>query len=76
MKLNGRRWIGVMWLLVAGILPAEEPATLNAFPEPHDTEKEPGQPLAPDAAAQGFRVPEGFRVTVFASEQRFVTRSR
>jgi putative membrane-bound dehydrogenase-like protein len=44
-------------------------ASLGAdFPKPYDSEKNPGKPLTPAAAARGFRVPEGFSVDVFAAE--------
>ena len=38
------------------------------FPEPPNTERSATRPLAPADAAAGFRVPEGFRVNVFAAE--------
>jgi putative membrane-bound dehydrogenase-like protein len=38
------------------------------FPAPYDSEKAPGGPLAAAEAAKAFRVPPGFRVTVFAAE--------
>src|SRR5205085_2896486 len=38
------------------------------FPKPYDSEKSAERPLAPAAAAKGFRVPDGFSVSVFAAE--------
>ena len=38
------------------------------FPDPPNTGSVSTLPLAPAAAAAGFRVPEGFRVNVFAAE--------
>ncbi len=38
------------------------------FPEPPNTERSATRPLAPADAAAGWRVPEGFRVNVFAAE--------
>lgn len=40
----------------------------TAFPEPYDSEKAKGRPLSPQEAAASFRLPDGFQVTVFASE--------
>jgi len=41
----------------------------TAFPTPINTESDrQSQPLTPDAAARGFRVPAEFEVTVFAAE--------
>lgn len=38
------------------------------FPTPYDSGKPTGAPLAPADAANGFRVPAGFKVSVFAAE--------
>jgi putative membrane-bound dehydrogenase-like protein len=38
------------------------------FPKPFDSETSKERPLAPEAAARGFRVPDGFSVRVFAAE--------
>jgi putative membrane-bound dehydrogenase-like protein len=38
------------------------------FPAPYNSEPSSGHPMAPEAAARAFRVPEGFRVSVFAAE--------
>src|SRR5438128_2195702 len=38
------------------------------FPPPRNTERSPTRPLSGAAAAAGFRVPAGFRVTAFAAE--------
>ena len=44
------------------------PAEAGDFPDPPNTGPASTQPLPPAAAAAGFRVPEGFRVNVFAAE--------
>lgn len=50
-------------LCLLGVLWADE------FPEVYNSEKnQKGEPMAPEAAARAFQVPEGFEVTVFASE--------
>jgi len=38
------------------------------FPEPYNSEKRPGAPMPAVEAAGSFRMPDGFSVTVFASE--------
>lgn len=38
------------------------------FPEPYDSEKTPGDPMPAEEAAAKWKLPEGFKVTVFASE--------
>jgi putative membrane-bound dehydrogenase-like protein len=38
------------------------------FPEPPNTERSSTRPLAPADAAAGWRIPQGFRVNVFAAE--------
>ena len=43
-------------------------AYCDDFPEPANTERSSTLPLAPADAAAGWRVPEGFRVNVFAAE--------
>jgi len=47
---------------------AVAPALGGDFPEPPNTEHSSTRPLSPAEAAAGFRVPEGFRVNVFAAE--------
>lgn len=48
---------------------AQSPSPMAAFPEPHDTEPPAsGLPLPAEEAAKRFELPEGFQVTVFASE--------
>lgn len=52
-----------LFLFVAGVLHAED------FPEVYNSEKnQKGEPMSPEEAAMAFQVPEGFEVTVFASE--------
>jgi putative membrane-bound dehydrogenase-like protein len=56
-------------LLLAAIMLVQSHARADDFPEPPDTEREVGAgPLTPDKAAAGFRVPPGFKVSVFAAE--------
>ncbi|MBI5759134.1 MAG: c-type cytochrome [Planctomycetales bacterium] len=56
-------------LLLAAIMLVQSHARADDFPEPPDTERDVGAgPLAPDKAAAGFRVPPGFKVSVFAAE--------
>src|SRR4051794_7681301 len=43
-------------------------AHADDFPEIYDSEKGNAKPMAPAGAAQGFRMPEGFHVNVFAAE--------
>ena len=38
------------------------------FPQPYDTDPPHHIPTSPSAAADSFRIPEGFQVTVFAAE--------
>ena len=38
------------------------------FPEPYNSEKTPGSPMPAEEAARGFKLPPGFKVTVFAAE--------
>ena len=53
-------------LLIAG---AADPVKPPAFPDPINTETDTtSRAMPPDEAARGFRVPEGFHVTVFAAE--------
>lgn len=40
----------------------------DGFPEPKNSEKNPGQPMPAQEAAKRFSVPDGLKVTVFASE--------
>ena len=54
--------LGLM-LIVSSAAFAAEP-----FPPVYDSEKKPEQPQSPAEAAQGFRVPDGFHVSVFAAE--------
>ncbi|RLS55361.1 MAG: cytochrome C [Planctomycetota bacterium] len=53
-------------LQFSATITAEEPTTAAAFPEPFDTE--PGRPQTAEEAANGFRLPKGFSVSVFAAE--------
>ncbi|MBS0204447.1 MAG: c-type cytochrome [Planctomycetes bacterium] len=49
--------------------PAADPPQSTSFPDPVNTEVDvTSQALPPLEAARGFRVPEGFSVTVFAAE--------
>ncbi len=43
-------------------------AAADDFPVPRNTEKASGGPLQASEAAAGFRIPEGFHVSVFAAE--------
>ena len=47
---------------------ATDPPAATPFPELVNTEKDPSQALTPSDAARGFRVPDGFVVTVAAAE--------
>ncbi|MFO0939030.1 MAG: PVC-type heme-binding CxxCH protein [Gemmataceae bacterium] len=38
------------------------------FPKPYDSEKNPGTPMPAEEAARKFKMPPGFKVSVFASE--------
>ena len=59
--------LGLMGLSATYIALAQSPAP--AFPEPHDTEPPAsGLPLPAEEAAKRFELPQGFQVTVFASE--------
>jgi putative membrane-bound dehydrogenase-like protein len=44
------------------------PASAEDFPKPYDSEKNPGKPMPAEEAAAKFKMPPGFKVTVFASE--------
>lgn len=60
---------GVLGLTCAIAVLAQTPTPSPAFPEPHDTEPSAsGLPLPAEEAAKKFEVPQGFQVTVFASE--------
>ena len=51
------------------LLRADEATSPPTFPKPTNSEPDgPVQALAPDEAARGFRVPDGFQVSVFAAE--------
>ncbi|HEY4261345.1 MAG TPA: PVC-type heme-binding CxxCH protein, partial [Schlesneria sp.] len=53
-------------LLLTGAADSPKP---NSFPDPINTEQDTStKALSPDDAARGFRVPDGFKVTVFAAE--------
>ena len=57
------RFIFILALLSAGFMSAGE------FPEPYDSEPDQKTPrLSPKEAADQFKVPEGFHVTLFAGE--------
>ena len=49
-------------------VPPREWSLAGDFPDPPNTGSVSTHPLPPAAAAAGFRVPEGFRVNVFAAE--------
>ncbi len=55
-------------LILALTLAAAGPAPGDDFPAPRDTETGPVTVLPADRAAAAFRVPDGFRVGVFAAE--------
>ncbi|MGE3819926.1 MAG: PVC-type heme-binding CxxCH protein, partial [Isosphaeraceae bacterium] len=59
-----RRWLAV--ILLGSWLAS--PARADDFPNPPDTERNPGQPPSPEEALKVLRLPEGFRATVFAAE--------
>lgn len=44
------------------------PALADDFPKPYDSEKNPGTPMPAEEAAAKFKMPPGFKVTVFAKE--------
>jgi putative membrane-bound dehydrogenase-like protein len=44
------------------------PASADDFPKPYDSEKNAGKPMPAEEAAAKFKMPPGFKVTVFASE--------
>ena len=51
------------------LLQADEATSPPTFPTPTNSEPDgPVQALLPDEAARGFRVPDGFHVSVFAAE--------
>jgi putative membrane-bound dehydrogenase-like protein len=52
--------------LVLALAPTPSPS--GDFPEPRDTEPDRSPTMPADVAAEGFRVPEGFRVSTFAAE--------
>ncbi len=55
-------------LAFAALLALAAWAVADDFPKPYDSEKTAAKPLAPADAARGFKVPDGFRVDVFAAE--------
>ena len=57
--------VATLLLIIAGasVVPADDD-----FPQPYDSEPGSVAPMAPEEAARAFRVPEGFRVGVFAAE--------
>ncbi len=65
---------GFVWVvlgMLAGWASAraqEAPVALPAPIAPYDSEKEHTPALSPEEAAKGFQLPEGFHVSVFASE--------
>lgn len=77
-RLAGLGGAGVVWAAAAlgvlsGLLPARAqevpvPSALPAPIAPYDSDAENRPPMAPADAAKGFRLPEGFQVSVFASE--------
>lgn len=54
----------ILALLLPLLLRAQDPQ----FPKPYDSEKSKAQPMPPDEAARGFRLPDGFTASVFAAE--------
>jgi putative heme-binding domain-containing protein len=57
----------IVLLLIARAADPIQPST--SFPEPTNSEADTAaRPMSPDEAARGFRVPDGFQVTVFAAE--------
>ena len=56
------------WNILAILCGVTMPVAGGEIPNPPDTERSTTRPLPPAEAAAGFRVPEGFRVRVFAAE--------
>ncbi len=54
----------LLTLLALGSLPV---LAGNNFPKPHDSQTN-GQPMSAEEAARSFKMPQGFKVSVFASE--------
>ncbi|HVY72082.1 MAG TPA: PVC-type heme-binding CxxCH protein, partial [Verrucomicrobiae bacterium] len=57
-----------MKLILALLMTALAVGNAADFPEPVNSEKDPGAPMSPAEAAAGFTVPPGFRCTLFAGE--------
>src|SRR4051794_39154004 len=57
----------VVFALLA-VAPPSGAVAADDFPAPYDSEPGSARPLPAAEAARAFRVPEGFRVTVFAAE--------
>jgi putative membrane-bound dehydrogenase-like protein len=64
MNRTSLTWLGI--LAIAAMLPRL--AAGDDFPRPPNTEKASAGPMPAATAAAGFRVPEGFHVSVFAAE--------
>jgi len=64
MKSPASAWLVALSLVAV----AAGPAPADDFPAPRDTEPDPTPVMPADRAAAAFRVPEGFRVGVFAAE--------
>ncbi|WP_435017422.1 PVC-type heme-binding CxxCH protein [Tundrisphaera sp. TA3] len=64
-----RSWARMACLTFALGTGTAGPALADDFPEPRDTEPTPGGPaMSAEQAAKAFKVPDGFHVSVFASE--------
>ncbi len=66
--MSMRRRISASSACIVLVAMALQPAAAQNFPAPRDTESSPSRPIPAAEAAKGFRVPEGFRVNVFAAE--------
>ena len=68
-RLSGLFVVVGLGLAVSLLLRAAEPTPSATFPTPTNSEPDgPVKALPPDEAARGFRVPDGFHVSVFAAE--------
>jgi putative membrane-bound dehydrogenase-like protein len=56
----------VLWMIAAPIVATGQ--TSDAFPAPHDSETKGPMPIAAAEAAAAWKVPDGFRVSLFAGE--------
>ena len=66
MYVSTRIFIGLFVILFAAL--TLQPASAQDFPAPQNSEPGSSGPVPAAQAASGFRVPDGFHVTVFAAE--------